>query len=624
MPTDAMSRHTLWRCALTSLATLLAACSAWNVYPSFDLERGALCQNDVDDDLDGLFDCDDEDCASPACAERTDAQCTNGWDDDDDGRVDLEDLGCLQLARVAVERCVPVGPAEFAPSFGTPDAPAADSGWELIEGDGPELIVDPEDGSRLVARATDETSTVLNSAVLAGRLVGLEVTFDMIAPAGRSTAFGLAVDGDSASFLPDGFQILVDAAGAVSLAGSNQPRFFFPAPAARGERRVSGTLGIVEHIVDGVAQPPRMTALLVVDGRAVSFDAPRANPFPGRPPGAIPATMVDGTPLRVMFVTEGPGAVLLSASARLEAFSACVEDGSAGDSPIVPAAAIGVARSPGQLCVITGEGNPFTFSSRAVARRSSDAGVHWDAPTVALDEGDLGSGTRGPRGVADVALTWTGTGYAGIATITLSSDSLPIVETRLLRSRDCIGWEISDSGLDPMLPGSLSARSVSYEVVEIDGRDEHEITFVSTLGGELGTVLRATSLDGSPGSFAFVDEVTTLPRPARWNRHLFNGLRIHRVGAERLLLYASPDGFRGYLEEGLGHWTEIPTPFLLPSGAPGSLDETTLVFPMLVFDRPEPGQPLRGVLAHSGSVFVGSCPDCGLATVVAPFEITAR
>jgi len=49
-----------------------------------------VCNNLEDDDRDTLADCDDPDCAGPACSEN----CLDGWDNDGDGRVDCDDPHC--------------------------------------------------------------------------------------------------------------------------------------------------------------------------------------------------------------------------------------------------------------------------------------------------------------------------------------------------------------------------------------------------------------------------------------------------------------------------------------------------------------------------------------------------
>jgi len=59
------------------------------------------CSNEVDDDLDGLVDCADDDCEDAAsCVE----DCDNGSDDDLDGLVDCEDADCME-AEVCLEDC---------------------------------------------------------------------------------------------------------------------------------------------------------------------------------------------------------------------------------------------------------------------------------------------------------------------------------------------------------------------------------------------------------------------------------------------------------------------------------------------------------------------------------------
>ena len=53
------------------------------------------CANGVDDDADGATDCDDSDCAdNPACASGSELNCANGIDDDADGATDCDDSDC--------------------------------------------------------------------------------------------------------------------------------------------------------------------------------------------------------------------------------------------------------------------------------------------------------------------------------------------------------------------------------------------------------------------------------------------------------------------------------------------------------------------------------------------------
>ncbi len=72
--------------------------------PSKEL-GGDACSNRIDDDGDGLVDCDDPDCTGLLwCAEVTGTACSDGEDNDDDGAIDCDDTDCAGLAS-----CVPVG-----------------------------------------------------------------------------------------------------------------------------------------------------------------------------------------------------------------------------------------------------------------------------------------------------------------------------------------------------------------------------------------------------------------------------------------------------------------------------------------------------------------------------------
>ncbi len=54
------------------------------------------CTNGIDDDRDGLVDCDDPDCSCDlSCVQPTETSCANGIDDDCDGLVDCADPDCF-------------------------------------------------------------------------------------------------------------------------------------------------------------------------------------------------------------------------------------------------------------------------------------------------------------------------------------------------------------------------------------------------------------------------------------------------------------------------------------------------------------------------------------------------
>lgn len=60
-----------------------------------------ICHNAIDDDADGLTDCDDDDCAQlEVCL-----GCDDGFDNDGDGSADCSDPSCLRVAPCADELC---------------------------------------------------------------------------------------------------------------------------------------------------------------------------------------------------------------------------------------------------------------------------------------------------------------------------------------------------------------------------------------------------------------------------------------------------------------------------------------------------------------------------------------
>lgn len=62
--------------------------------PAVHADATEVCDNEIDDDCDGLTDCEDPGCDNwPRCAGYED--CNNGEDDDGDGLADCDDLDCL-------------------------------------------------------------------------------------------------------------------------------------------------------------------------------------------------------------------------------------------------------------------------------------------------------------------------------------------------------------------------------------------------------------------------------------------------------------------------------------------------------------------------------------------------
>jgi endo-1,4-beta-D-glucanase Y len=67
---------------------------------SFEENTEETCKNNLDDDADGILDCDEASCAS-FCGENSDMTCTDGVDNDGDEFVDCDDVECLAFASCA-------------------------------------------------------------------------------------------------------------------------------------------------------------------------------------------------------------------------------------------------------------------------------------------------------------------------------------------------------------------------------------------------------------------------------------------------------------------------------------------------------------------------------------------
>ncbi len=80
--------------AALAVGLVLAGCGGVDQTALGELED---CVNGVDDNGDGLADCDDPQCTGHAyCLGMVELNCTNGADDDDDGDTDCADTDCLQ------------------------------------------------------------------------------------------------------------------------------------------------------------------------------------------------------------------------------------------------------------------------------------------------------------------------------------------------------------------------------------------------------------------------------------------------------------------------------------------------------------------------------------------------
>lgn len=106
-------------------------------HPTFGLDRGGWlslgfartyedCDNGLDDDGDGVADCDDGACASvTACLGEWPEDCRNGADDDLDGLEDCEDADCRRDSRCE-DTCSPARALKLPQDVGLDGAPLVD------------------------------------------------------------------------------------------------------------------------------------------------------------------------------------------------------------------------------------------------------------------------------------------------------------------------------------------------------------------------------------------------------------------------------------------------------------------------------------------------------------------
>ena len=120
------------------IVCLLSACSILSGPDALRLsEAPEICDNDIDDNVDGRIDCRDPQCqAAPTCQESLAPACTDGLDNDADGRTDCEDPGCgltepcLLQVSIARDPACPIRESQTL-SSDFRDIPPAPELWDL-------------------------------------------------------------------------------------------------------------------------------------------------------------------------------------------------------------------------------------------------------------------------------------------------------------------------------------------------------------------------------------------------------------------------------------------------------------------------------------------------------------
>ncbi len=205
------------------------------------------CADALDNDGDGVTDCDDAPCAAtPACPE---LDCANDRDDNRDGATDCADLGCFEdgacTAGFGGATCADAYPLNRGSSLGVADAGRVETRWGTVFGAG-------ADHESLVTCASwtegDDRAYVFETAAdlvleadlhlepgAAGGLVLFSGTWGCDGPEAQEFALGCAPAEQGAASLsrllePGRYFLLVEGSGASALAGRYRLDVRFEAP----------------------------------------------------------------------------------------------------------------------------------------------------------------------------------------------------------------------------------------------------------------------------------------------------------------------------------------------------------------------------------------------------------
>lgn len=167
------------RAAVALVVALALGCSVLRPYPPSSEERGpTACHNSFDDDLDGLLDCADPDCARE-CPEESIVACSNGRDDDGDGLEDGRDPRCWPVATLSVNTgCVEIDGAEVR-------WPGAD----LATSEG------VEERAAEIAFLVGEAGFVYGTELVTGDLAGMTIEMEIDVAPDRRFEVGVMIDG---------------------------------------------------------------------------------------------------------------------------------------------------------------------------------------------------------------------------------------------------------------------------------------------------------------------------------------------------------------------------------------------------------------------------------------------
>jgi hypothetical protein len=432
-----------------ALAVLGAGCTLIDPYPTSIPE---ICDNGVDDDLDGLADCFDRSCDGH-CREEDRSTCTNGRDDDGDGRTDLADARCWPYGIVHVARC----PTIFGMD-GTYDTLDSLTSYDSS------IVVQPD--------PDDATRTVLGLAPGGG--LG-DVAIRHLGGAWDGTSVTLRVyiaDGATFTINVGPYELFVQRVGVDANMEDGAFQHPFAAHVAAGWWQIE-----IDFAADVRAMAMVVTAHVTTPD-ATTLELPVVSPHAWPPAGALDVTM--------SLAASATGSVLFDA---MHVHRGTGRTCAASFGPFL-GVVMSAAGTPIDGCVTGFDAGGSAIDFRTTAEVAS-AGASLTLPS---------SMTLAP------AIAATPHGFAGIGYDTPH-------HVALLMSVDCTTWtslgnpfamEPTLDDPDPM-DGPLTnvpAYSLGYIVRPDDpaSHGAHDLTIATHQLGVRG-VLRARSPDGSPGSF---------------------------------------------------------------------------------------------------------------------------
>lgn len=539
-------------CALLTAWASAAGCSAALSYAEVAVEQ---CDDGHDDDLDGDVDCNDSDCLG-RCIEEGPFRCANGLDDDGDGAVDALDPRCWPFARLDVERCATVDGGGWV----VPPEPGI--GWT---GRG-EYAIDPtgtsssrvvggiDEGARL--RSVESfpggwDGTVIEArVVLAGTVPGFVILavgplVVQVATLGPPRASSIATADGDRSATTDGAEIVPAGWSTVSIAV---------------DRRAGQWRATLSIVPDATGEPSRASLELPPDWPAFDALSLEAQLYPTLDGGVaalgeVSVTRADHDPCGRR-VPEVADHVLYA-----------------------------IARGPGRSCAL-GEGREGVLVSEDERSWRRAAGI--------------AGGVGGTVPIWDDAAAV----FRGLAPVLADDGTLAMA---VGTSLDCERWDDTDVAFATAQPDAAPLPDPPGDEAPAFGYGyllrratpqapyEHEIWVTTTQRGDDGAqargLIRATSLDGAPGSFVvdrFVSLEETLGAPRRdprvaeaWGTRV----RITGVGADRVYLVASPlpRSIAMFVEQA-SDLLDVGAPILAPSGIAGTFDADTIVYGTLVMD----------------------------------------